>query len=194
MVRSAVIGIKESDYFTAAQAVGTPTRVTLVRHLLPNIMAPIIIIFSINVGGVIIAEASLSFLGFGLPAGVPSWGGMLSREGRSYMEIAPWLAIWPGVFLDRHRLQPEHVRRRAQGPAGPPAPGRPAASVPLPPGRSNRARLGSTRLRAGGRPAQSARRGATGRPQMSSRSITPARASFGFATAAPTRRSLDTDR
>ena len=99
VIRSAVIGIKESDYFTAAQAVGTPTRVTLVRHLLPNIMAPIIIIFSINVGGVIIAEASLSFLGFGLPAGVPSWGGMLSREGRSYMEIAPWLAIWPGVFL-----------------------------------------------------------------------------------------------
>ena len=99
VVRGAVIGIKESDYFTAAQAVGTPTRVTLVRHLLPNIMAPIIIIFSINVGGVIIAEASLSFLGFGLPAGVPSWGGMLSREGRSYMEIAPWLAIWPGVFL-----------------------------------------------------------------------------------------------
>ena len=41
----------------------------------------------------------MSFLGFGLPAGVPSWGGMLSREGRSYMEIAPWLAIWPGVFL-----------------------------------------------------------------------------------------------
>ena len=101
VVRGAVIGIKESDYFTAAQAVGTPTRVTLVRHLLPNIMAPIIIIiiFSINVGGVIIAEASLSFLGFGLPAGVPSWGGMLSREGRSYMEVAPWLAIWPGVFL-----------------------------------------------------------------------------------------------
>ena len=99
VVRGAVIGIKESDYFTAAQAVGTPTRLTLVRHLLPNIMAPIIIIFSINVGGVIIAEASLSFLGFGLPASVPSWGGMLSREGRSYMEIAPWLAIWPGVFL-----------------------------------------------------------------------------------------------
>ena len=62
-------------------------------------MAPIIIIFSINVGGVIITEASLSFLGFGLPASVPSWGGMLSREGRNFMEIAPWLAIWPGVFL-----------------------------------------------------------------------------------------------
>ena len=62
-------------------------------------MAPLIIIFSINIGGVIIAEASLSFLGFGLPPKVPSWGAMLSREGRQYMEIAPWLALWPGLCL-----------------------------------------------------------------------------------------------
>ena len=54
---------------------------------------------SINVGSVIIAEASLSFLGFGLPVNVPSWGGMLSREGRTYMELAPRLALWPGLFL-----------------------------------------------------------------------------------------------
>ena len=59
--------------------------------------APLIVVFSINVGGVIIAEASLSFLGFGLPVTVPSWGGMLSREGRQYMEIAPRLALWPGL-------------------------------------------------------------------------------------------------
>ena len=58
-----------------------------------------IIIFSINIGGVIISEASLSFLGFGLPAKIPSWGGMLSREGRQYMEMAPWLALWPGLAL-----------------------------------------------------------------------------------------------
>ena len=58
-----------------------------------------IIIFSITVGGVIMSEASLSFLGFGLPAQVPSWGGMLSREGREYMEILPALALWPGLFL-----------------------------------------------------------------------------------------------
>ena len=80
VVRGAVIGIKENDYFLAARAVGTPTGQILIRHVLPNIMAPIIIIFSINIGGVIIAEASLSFLGFGLPIKVPSWGGMLSRE------------------------------------------------------------------------------------------------------------------
>ena len=99
VVRGAVVGIKENDYFLAARAVGTPTSLILIRHVLPNIVAPVIIIFSINIGGVIISEASLSFLGFGLPAQIPSWGGMLSREGRVYMEMAPWLAIWPGVFL-----------------------------------------------------------------------------------------------
>ena len=99
IVRSAVIGVKENDYFLAARAVGTPTTQILVRHVLPNIMAPILIIFSINIGGVIIAEASLSFLGYGLPVEIPSWGSLLSREGRKYMEQAPWLAFWPGLAL-----------------------------------------------------------------------------------------------
>ena len=94
-----MIGIKENDYFLAARVAGTPTSQILVRHVLPNIMAPLIIIFSINIGGVIISEASLSFLGFGLPSEVPSWGGMLSSDGRRYMEQAPWLALWPGLFL-----------------------------------------------------------------------------------------------
>ena len=99
VIRSAVIAIKENDYFLAAQAVGTPTSLILIRHVLPNIIAPLIIIFSINIGGVIMAEASLSFLGFGLPPNIPSWGGLLSREGRQYMEVAPRLAIWPGLCL-----------------------------------------------------------------------------------------------
>ena len=99
VVRGAVIAIKEDDYFLAAKAVGVSTTRTLARHLLPNIVAPLIIIFSINVGGVILAEASLSFLGFGLPIQIPSWGGMLSREGRRFMEQAPWLALWPGLCL-----------------------------------------------------------------------------------------------
>ncbi len=62
-------------------------------------MPVVIIIFSINVGGVILSAASLSFLGFGLPPSIPEWGGLLSREGRLYMEQAPWLAVWPGLFL-----------------------------------------------------------------------------------------------
>ena len=99
ITRSAVIAVKENAYFQAAEAIGSRKLRVLGRHVLPNIAAPLIIIFTINIGGVIISEASLSFLGFGLPVGVPSWGGMLSREGRVYMEMAPWLAIWPGVCL-----------------------------------------------------------------------------------------------
>ena len=99
VVRSAVIGIKENDYFLAARAIGSPTTATLMRHVLPNIMAPVIIIFSITVGGVILSVASLSFLGYGLPIQIPDWGGMLSREGRKYMEMAPRLALFPGLAL-----------------------------------------------------------------------------------------------
>ena len=99
VLRGAVIDIKENIYFQAAEALGSSKWRTLMRHVLPNIAPVVIIIFSINIGGVIISEASLSFLGFGLPLKTPSWGGMLSREGRQYMEMAPWLALWPGLCL-----------------------------------------------------------------------------------------------
>ncbi len=97
--RGAVIGIKENDYFLAVQAVGSPTLKTLMRHVLPNIVAPLIIIFSVNIGGNILSAAALSFLGYGLPPAFPDWGAMLSREGRQYMEQAPRLAFWPGLCL-----------------------------------------------------------------------------------------------
>jgi len=99
IIRSAVIGIKENVYVEAARAIGCPTTRILIRHILPNIMAPTIILFSIRVPNVILVEASLSFLGFGIPPPVPSWGGMLSGTGRAYMFRAPWLAIWSGLAL-----------------------------------------------------------------------------------------------
>ena len=99
VVRGAVVATKENDFFLAAKALGAPTTEVLVRHVLPNIVAPLIVIFSINIGGVILAEASLRFLELGLSIQVPSWGGMLSREGRRFMEQAPWLAFWPGLCL-----------------------------------------------------------------------------------------------
>ncbi len=99
IARSAVIGIKENVYFLAAKAVGVPMYQILFRHVLPNIMAPMIVIFTVTIGDVIIAEASLSFLGLGLPPDVASWGGMLSWEGRRYMERVPALALWPGLSL-----------------------------------------------------------------------------------------------
>ena len=99
VVRSAVIGIKENDYFLAAEAIGSTNARTVVRHIMPNIMAPMIIIFTIALGIMILWEASLSFLGFGLPPDVASWGGMLSHEGRLFMEMKPALALWPGLCL-----------------------------------------------------------------------------------------------
>jgi peptide/nickel transport system permease protein len=99
MIRSAVFAIKENAYVDAARAVGSSTWSILTRHIIPNIMPVIIIGFSMMIGGAILMEASLSFLGFGVPPGVPSWGSMLSQEGRSYMEMAPMLALWPGLAL-----------------------------------------------------------------------------------------------
>jgi peptide/nickel transport system permease protein len=99
MIRSAVFAIRENTYVEAGRAIGCSTWMLLRRHILPNIMPVIIIGFSMMIGGVILMEASLSFLGYGVPPGVPSWGSMLSQEGRIYMEIAPMLAIWPGLAL-----------------------------------------------------------------------------------------------
>jgi peptide/nickel transport system permease protein len=99
VTRSAVIMIKENVYFEAAKAIGVPTSRILMRHVLPNILPIMIIGFSTGLGGFILAEASLSFLGFGIPPPVPSWGGMLSGTGRQYMLQAPWMALWPGLAL-----------------------------------------------------------------------------------------------
>ena len=99
IVRSAVIGIKGNVYVEAARAVGVPVKRILIRHILPNIMAVIIISFTVHIGAAILTEASLSFLGFGIPPPMPSWGGMLSGSGRRYMLIAPWMCLWPGLAL-----------------------------------------------------------------------------------------------
>lgn len=99
VIRSAVIGIKENVYVEAGRSIGCSTWKLFVRHILPNVMATIIISFTIGMGASIMMESSLSFLGFGVPPGVPSWGSMLSAEGRQYMQMAPQLALYPGLAL-----------------------------------------------------------------------------------------------
>ena len=69
------------------------------RHLLPNVTAPIIVVATAGLAGAILTEASLSFLGLGVPPPAPSWGRMLSAEGMRYFETAPWMAIFPGIFI-----------------------------------------------------------------------------------------------
>jgi peptide/nickel transport system permease protein len=98
-IRSAVLGIKGNTYIEAAAAVGSPAARTLVKHILPNVMPILIIEFTLAVGRMILAEAMLSFLGFGVPPPFPSWGGMLSNSGQRYMLQAPWMALWPGLAL-----------------------------------------------------------------------------------------------
>ena len=99
IVRSAVISIKENVYIEAAKAIGVPTIGIVSKHVLPNMMAPIIVIFTVLMGYMIITEAILSFLGFGVPPPQPSWGGMLSGSGRRYMLQNPGMALWPGLTL-----------------------------------------------------------------------------------------------
>jgi peptide/nickel transport system permease protein len=99
IIRSAVIDIKENAYVESSRAIGTSTITIIFRHILPNIMAPAIVNFSLQVPSLILTEASLSFLGYGVPPPQPSWGGMLGIIGRLYMFKAPWMALWPGVAL-----------------------------------------------------------------------------------------------
>ena len=98
IARRAVIGIRENMYLQAAEAFGASAPRTIFRHVLPNIMAPMIITFTVTIGGVIMAEASLSFLGFCIPPNVATWGGMLSNDGRRFMESAP-CATYAGMRL-----------------------------------------------------------------------------------------------
>jgi peptide/nickel transport system permease protein len=96
--RAEVIKIKELDYARAARAAGASTPRILVRHLLPNALPPLIVSAAFGVGWAILAEASLSFLGVGLPAPAVSWGGILSAA-PAYIEEAWWLALFPGLAL-----------------------------------------------------------------------------------------------
>ena len=99
IVRGATMSVRENMYTQAATAIGASDIRILIRHILPNIMATVIILWTVTVPEFIVIEASLSFLGFGIPPPAPSWGGMLSGSGRRYMFLAPGMAIWPGLAL-----------------------------------------------------------------------------------------------
>ncbi len=99
VIRGATLTVLSNTYVEAARAMGCSHNRTILRYILPNVMATIIVLATILLGGVILVEAALSFLGYGVPPPFPSWGAMLSGSGRSYMYRAPWMAIWPGVAI-----------------------------------------------------------------------------------------------
>jgi ABC-type dipeptide/oligopeptide/nickel transport system permease subunit len=98
IVRSVVLSLKEMPYVEAARAVGAgPTRL-LLRHILPGVWTPVIVVATQQVGTMMIAESSLTFLGIGIPPTIPSWGAMIA-DGRAYVTLAPWVSIFPGLAL-----------------------------------------------------------------------------------------------
>jgi peptide/nickel transport system permease protein len=99
VIRGAVMAIRESEYVLAARATGCKKWVVIVFHILPNITAPIMVLSTLGLGNIILVEATLSFLGLGVPPPAPSWGRALSGDGLNYMLQAPWLAIFPGVAI-----------------------------------------------------------------------------------------------
>ena len=127
LIRGGVLAQKEREYVEAARSIGESPGSTLLRYVLPNAMAPVIVQITLNFPSAITAEASLSFLGLGLVPPTISWGQMLSAA-QQYLEVAPWLAIFPGLALSvlimgfvllgdalRDHLDPRyHGRRRAR--------------------------------------------------------------------------------
>lgn len=98
LTRGQVISVKAEDYVEGARAIGLPHHIILVRHVLPNVVAPIIVQATLATASAIIAEASLSFLGLGQQPPAPSWGSMLNTA-KNFIEQAPWMSMWPGLAI-----------------------------------------------------------------------------------------------
>jgi len=98
LTRAQVLSVKVEDYIEAARAVGNPRLRIAVRHILPNVVPPLIVQATLAIAAAVIAEASLSFLGLGQQPPAPSWGSMLNTA-KNYIDNAPWMAVWPGLSI-----------------------------------------------------------------------------------------------
>ena len=96
--RGSVLTVKNEPYIASAKTIGCSNLYIILKYILPNIMVPLSVLFSISLSIAILAESALSFLGLGIQPPAPSWGGML-HQGRQFMEIAPWVAVFPGLAI-----------------------------------------------------------------------------------------------
>jgi len=99
VIRSNVLSLREMPFVEAARSVGMSHSRIAFRHILPNTLAPLIVLGTAQLGSAILTEASLSFLGLGVPEPYPSWGRMLSESAAEYVRVAPWLVIFPGIAI-----------------------------------------------------------------------------------------------
>jgi peptide/nickel transport system permease protein len=99
VVRSNTLALREQPFVEAAKAVGMSELRIALRHILPNTLAPLIVLATAQLGSAILTEASLSFLGLGVPEPYPSWGRMLSESAAEYVRTAPWLVVFPGIAI-----------------------------------------------------------------------------------------------
>lgn len=98
IVRSSVLSLKEQDFVQACRALGLPDRRIIFVHIVPNALAPVIVHASLAIGGTILTEAALSFLGLGVPPPTSTWGALID-EGRQFTRSAPWISVFPGLFI-----------------------------------------------------------------------------------------------
>lgn len=98
MIRGLVLSVKEKEYVMAARASGTPECVIVIRHILPNVLSPVIVLATLDIGSLVLSISGLSFLGLGAQPPTPEWGSMLN-DGRPYMQVAPQLMVCPGMAI-----------------------------------------------------------------------------------------------
>jgi peptide/nickel transport system permease protein len=98
VVRGEVLAIKEEEFVIAARSIGTRRRNVVMRHILPNVLSPVMVSAALGVAAAILTESALSFLGLGFPASFPTWGRLLF-DAKDYLQLNPMRVIWPGIMI-----------------------------------------------------------------------------------------------
>jgi peptide/nickel transport system permease protein len=108
IVRGDVLALKEREFVLAAKSIGTPPRRIITRHVLPNVLSPIMVSATLGVANAIITESALSFLGLGFPSDFPTWGRLLF-DGANFMTLTPSRVIWPGLAISLTVLSVNYI-------------------------------------------------------------------------------------